>query len=96
MAQARQQNNIHMLYYVAHHKTMSDAGPAAEGSPAATPTAHVLPPAHVVVDGAQIIVTVEASPGMSVTVAKRNLDQFDGQDPYFFDEGYTVAGSTGA
>ncbi|KAG2445873.1 hypothetical protein HXX76_000477 [Chlamydomonas incerta] len=46
------------------------------------------------VDGPTIYVTV-AIAGVHITIAKRNLEYFDAQDPYFFDSDYTIAGSTG-
>ncbi|PNW74874.1 hypothetical protein CHLRE_12g506700v5 [Chlamydomonas reinhardtii] len=46
------------------------------------------------VDGPTIYVTV-AIAGVHITIAKRNLEHFDAQDPYFFDSDYTIAGSTG-
>ncbi|KAG2451548.1 hypothetical protein HYH02_004146 [Chlamydomonas schloesseri] len=52
------------------------------------------PRGQVRVDGATIYVTV-AIAGVNITIAKRNLEHFDAQDPYFFDSDYTIAGSTG-
>jgi hypothetical protein len=33
--------------------------------------------------------------GLRLCVSRRNINVDDGADPYFFDEDYTIAGSTG-
>lgn len=44
----------------------------------------------------QVLISTTLGNGVRITVARRNLEAFDVEvDPHFFDEGYTIAGSTG-